>query len=112
MLAAKVLGFLVGPAGRVFLLAGAFLSWGAYQRIDATQDCNEAHAKAELVEANRQLAIAQQIEATAREKADEAASRISQLVEQKDALVSEIKANGGSSCVIDPDTRERLLRIK
>lgn len=109
--ARAAISFIASPAGRLMLIVLAFLAWGAYQRIDATADCEEAQLREELAESQRQLSIARQIATEARSRADEAEEDIAELKGLADALISEIQGSGGG-CAIDSDTRDRLLRIR
>lgn len=106
-----ILGFLGGPAGRLLLIALAFFAWGSYQRIDATADCEAAELREELIEAQRQAKIAEQIAAEARDRADAAEANIETLKGLADELTEDIQA-AGRGCAIDPATRDRLLGIK
>lgn len=109
--ASAALSFIGSPAGRLLLIALAFFAWGAYQRLDATADCEAAQLREELAESQRQLSIAQQIALEARSRADAAEKDIEELKGIADALTSEINAQGGG-CALDSDTRDRLLRIR
>lgn len=109
--ARAALSFIGSPAGRLLLIGLAFLAWGAYQRGDATADCKEAQLREELLESQRQLSIAQQIASDARERADTVEANITVLKGLADELTQEIEGTG-RGCIVDADTRERLLRIK
>lgn len=104
--------FLVGPAGKVVLLALALFAWTLYQRHDATASCEAAELREELIESQRQLAIAEQIAKDARGRADETERQMTQIGDLYDDLKRQIQASPDTACPIDPDTRERLLRIK
>lgn len=104
--------FFMGPAGRVVLLALAFLGWTMYQRVDATRDCEAAELREELIESQRQLEIAKGIAQDARERADLRENEMAETERLYDELIQDIKDRPGTACGIDPATRERLLRIK
>lgn len=108
--ASSMLGFFSGPAGRVALIGLAFLAWGAYQRIDATSDCKEDELRRDLIEAQRQLEIAQGISENARSRADEAERKLETLEGLADEIRTDIESSG-AGCVIDDATAERLRRI-
>ena len=108
----KLIQILFGPAGRIALLALAFVGWTLYQRHDATRDCEAAEMVEELIESQRQLEIANQIAQDARGRADNTEREMSVLEELYGELKRDLTTRPGTSCPIDPDTRERLLRIK
>jgi len=108
----KLLQFFTGPAGRVVLLALAFVGWTLYQRHDATRDCEAAELLDELTESQRQLEIANQIAEDARGRADNTEREMTVLEGLYGELKRDLVTRPGTSCPIDPDTRERLLRIE
>lgn len=111
--AAKALSsFFFSPAGRTLLIVLAFLVWGAYQSHEATSDCREAQLREQLQESQRQESIARKIAAEARGRADAAETERERLEDLADDLIQDIENTTGSDCVVDPDLRERLLRIK
>lgn len=106
----RLISWLLGPAGKVILLVLAFVAWTVYQRHDATRDCEDAQLRADLIETQRQLAIAEGIAKKARERADQTQIEIDEL----EAAYADLEANisPGDGCSISPELRERLLRIK
>lgn len=110
--ASVALKFATSPAGRLVLIALAFLAWGTYQRIDATSDCKDAQLQEELEEAQRQNAIAARIAAEARARADLAEAETAKLKEIADAIEKDIMDDPDRGCVIGPADLERLRSIK
>lgn len=106
-----VLSLLSRPVGRYILLGMVFVAWGAYQRVDATEDCKERELRAQLEEQNRQLVAARKIAEQARLRAESSRREMAELRGIADGLVREIEEKG-SGCFIDDNTREWLLKIK
>ena len=106
-----LLSILSGPVGRYALIGLAFLAWSAYQRADATADCQDDHLREELAESNRQLGIAQGIAAEARTRADGAQAAITELEGLAHELSTEIRESG-DGCTLDPDIAERLRGLR
>lgn len=111
MLAAKAISFLLSSAGRTVLVGLAFFAWTAYQRHDATVDCETEQLREELVEAQRQLRVVQGISKNARFRADKAEAELLTAMEAQNDLVKELNVQG-ASCPIPDNVRERLLSIK
>lgn len=105
----KVAQFLFSPAGRVVLIALSFLAWGAYQRHDATKDCQEEELRRQLAESQRQLVIAQQIATEARRRADQRELEVEELRDLANEITEDVE---GSGCSIDDATVEQLRRIR
>jgi uncharacterized sporulation protein YeaH/YhbH (DUF444 family) len=112
MWAANALSFLLGPSGRIILLVVAFAGWTIYQRYDATRDCNEAHATAELKEAKRQAELSREIAEEARKEADQAQSEIEELEARNAQLREDIQSLPTAGCAIPPDIADRLRNIR
>lgn len=108
----RLVAFMMGPAGRVVLLALAFVVWTMYQRVDATRDCEAAELQEELVETQRQLAIANEIAQGARDRADQTEAEMALAEGRYNELKQDLAGRPDAACPIDPDTRERLLGIK
>lgn len=108
----KLVQFLLGPAGKVILLGVAFVGWTLYQRHDATQTCEAAELREELIESQRQLAIAEKIAEDARGRANQTEQEMTQIGIQYEELQRKLQAAPDTACPIDPDTRDRLLKIR
>lgn len=104
--------FFLGPAGRIVLLAVAFVGWTVYQRADATRDCQDEQLRSALIESQRQLEIANRIAQDARVRADLRESEMAETERLYDELRTDLQNRPETACGIDNDTRERLLRIK
>lgn len=102
--------FLAGPGGRIGLIVLAFVAWTFYQRHDATSACEEAELTRELVETQRLLAVANELAAKARSRADETAAELQIIAGERDAILSEIEQSG-DSCSIPDDLLDRLRAI-
>ena len=112
MFLGNLVSFLLGPAGKIILLALAFVSWTMYQRYDATSDCESDALRLDLIESQRQLKIAEGIADDARARADQTEAEMSETERRYDELKTDLESSPETSCPIDPDTRERLLRIE
>lgn len=112
ILGSKLIGFFMGPAGRIALLAIAFVGWTLYQRHDATADCEAEELRQELIESQRQLAISNQIANAARERADQTEQEMAETERLYDEIKKDLLARPEANCPISPATRDRLLRIK
>lgn len=93
------------------MLGLAFLAWTAYQRADATADCEADQLRAELTEAKRQLAVVNEIAENARLRADQAQVELQNAMEASNELQRTLDASG-ASCPIPDDVRDGLLRIR
>lgn len=111
MLVAKAISFAFSPAGRIILIGLAFVAWTAYQRHDATADCEAEQLREELVEAQRQLGVSRQIAANARTRADTAEAELQTATEAQNELVKELETTG-DACPIPDSIRKRLLDIR
>ena len=107
----NILSFLTGAGGRTLVIILAFLAWTAYQRMDATRDCEASQLEEELAETRRRMELARRIADEAGTRADETEAALHALEEETDAIISELRSSG-TSCVIPDDVRERLLRIR
>lgn len=113
LLGSNILRFLTGPAGRIVLLGLAFAGWTIYQRVDATRSCESAQLQEELIEAQRQLGLAQKIAEDARAKADQTEREMTEIERLNDALQTDLAARPATAaCIINDTDRERLLGIK
>lgn len=112
LLSSNLLKWIMGPAGRIALLALAFVGWTLYQRHDATRTCEAAELIEELQETQRQLELAEKIAEDARNRATKTEAEIGQLESVVNELKTDLEKQPQNQCAIDPDTRERLLRIK
>ena len=111
MLVAKAISFAFSPAGRIILIGLAFAAWTAYQRHDATADCEAEQLREELIEVQRQLEVSREIAANARTRADAAEAELQTATEAQNDLVEELETSG-TSCPIPDNIRERLLDIR
>ncbi len=112
LLGKQIMSILMGPAGKVILLALAFVGWTVYQRMDATSDCEATELRKELIESQRQLEIANRIAQDARARADQTENEIAETERLYNELVTDLKSIPTASCPIDPAIRERLLLIE
>lgn len=112
LLGARALSFFMGPAGKIALLALAFVFWTLYQRHDATRDCEAEQLREELIESQRQLEIANKIVEAARERADRVETEMAEIERLNNEIKQTLLDNTEAPCPISPAFRERLLRIK
>lgn len=112
-LGGRAVSFLMGPAGKIGLLALAFTGWTMYQRVDATLDCEADHLREQLTEANRQLDIAQRIAVAARGRADQSEVEMAQIKRELDAFIADqADRETAGSCDLSPADIERLRAIR
>ena len=111
MLVARIVSLVLGPGGRVFLVAFAFIAWTVYQRIDATSDYKKAQVHIDLEETNRKLEEAAAISQKAQLRVEQVVKELQQAEREKNAILSEIQASGGS-CPLSDSVRKRLRDIK
>lgn len=102
------LGWLLGPAGKAMAVGLALLLVVTYIRQDAYADCQADQLRDQLAQKEIQLAEAQEIAETARERATTAEAEVDKLGDLTDDLISE----AGSTCPISDDLRERLREIQ
>lgn len=112
LLGGRLVQFMLGPAGRIVLLALAFGAWTLYQRYDATRDCEADNLREELIESQRQLEIAQGIAEDARERANQTEQEMAETERRYDELTKDLLDRPETACRLDPDTRKRLLAIE
>lgn len=110
--AARLLGLLTGPAGKVILIGLVIFGWTMYQRLDATSDCEETQLREQLLESQRQVREAREIAAETRQRADRTQEEMQQLRRDYEDLQSDLEADPELRCPLDPATRERLRAIQ
>lgn len=110
LVAYKVWEALISPAGRLILVALAFISWTAYQRAEGRSKCETAQIEAELEETQRLLAESLGVADRARERADKTQAELDELKDQSDELTFSLPDAG--VCVLNDDLRNRLRAIR
>lgn len=106
----QAMSFLLGPGGRLLAIVLAFVGWTMYHRVDATRDCEDAQLRADLIESQRQLTIATEIAEKSRLRADLTTREMTELERAYAELETTLTPD--NSCILDSDTRKRLLDIQ
>lgn len=125
---AALMRFFTSPAGKYVMVILAFVAWTGYMRHDAskkaTKACQSEQFQKEVNALREQLGVANRVATANKNRADEAEILTNNIMQQRDALLAEIKAaedrvddsdNTDQKCdpsagrVLPDDIRKRLL---